>query len=105
MTKLVTRVLRRQIEQMTNMNDVKDVSERYSNAKSMLSALRSTDIMDQVGQKNDPSKRDILLRKLNETQSDPLHRRILSAYASTPPSSAMESMEQELANILLEILD
>ena len=51
MTKLVTRVLRRQIEQMTNMNDVKDVSERYSNAKSMLSALRSTDNMDQVGQK------------------------------------------------------
>lgn len=89
-----------------SMSDVKAVvTERYSTAKSMLSTLGSTNKTNQVEQKNDSTDRDILLRKLNEMLSDPQHRRLLSVYASTPPSSAKESMEQELANILLEMLD
>ena len=63
------------------------------------------DSKHQMEQEKDIPGNNVLLRKLDEALSDPLHHRLLSAYAYANASSAKAAMEQELACILLEVLD
>lgn len=88
-----------------NRDDVEDALVGLSDAESGLPTLSRANSAHQVEQKKPASTRDILLRKLEEALSDPLHRQLLNAYASTPTTSAKESMEHELACILVEVLD
>jgi hypothetical protein len=48
---------------------------------------------------------DVFLRKLDKVLSNPIHRRLLDAYARRDTNTAKESMEYELSHILLEVLD
>ena len=55
--------------------------------------------MEEVSSKN--SRREEFLKELQRELSDPLHRRLIQAY---PGDNPVQSMESELARILLEVL-
>ena len=56
--------------------------------------------MEEVPSKN--SRREEFLKELQRELSDPLHRRLIQVYLGDDPP--VQSMESELARILLEVL-
>ncbi len=56
-------------------------------------------MMDEVSSKK--SRTEEFLDELHRELSDPLHRRLIEAYRGDAP---VQSMESELAKILLEVL-
>jgi len=56
-------------------------------------------MMEEVSSQN--SRREEFLDELQRELSDPLHRRLIQAYRGDDP---VQSMESELAKILLEVL-
>jgi len=56
-------------------------------------------MMDEVSSRE--SRSDEFLQELQRELSDPLHKRLIQAYQGDDP---VQSMESELASILLEIL-
>ena len=88
-----------------NWDDIEDACEGYNNAECVLPARYNANNANQVEEVKGIPSRNVLLRKLEEALSDPVHRRLLGVYASINTSSAKESMEHELAHILLEVLD
>lgn len=88
-----------------NRDDDEDALVGPSDAEAGLSDLYHATSAHHAEQKKTSSTRDILLLKLKEASSDPLSRRLLNAYTSPSTTSAKESMEHELARILLEVLD
>ena len=61
---------------------------------------RDNQIMDEVSSRE--LCRDVFLEELHSELSDPIHKRLIKAYQGSDP---VQSMESELVNILLEILD
>ncbi len=86
-------------------DDVEDALVGLSDTESGLPTLSLATSAHHEELKKLASTRDILLCKLGEALPDPLHRRLLNAYTSTHSTSAKESIEHELACILLEVLD
>lgn len=56
-------------------------------------------MMEEISSKN--SRREEFLKELQRELSAPLHKRLIQAYLGDDP---VQSMESELANILLEVL-
>ena len=81
------------------------MDEEYNNWRHVLPTLCDVNSTHQVEWEIDTPGRDLFLRKLIEKLTNPLHHRLISAYYGVNSSSAKEAMEQELANILLEVLD
>lgn len=92
---------------MTIMNSAvaKTISEKSGDIECEQFAPQNVNNTHQADQTKDISNRNALLKKLDETLSNPLHRRLLNAYASTDINFAKGSMERQLASILLEVLD
>jgi hypothetical protein len=101
---LLPKVEERRIRRMAIMNGAvaETISEKSGDIECEQSAPQNVNDTDQA---KDISNRNALLKKLEETLSNPLHRRLLNAYASTDINFAKESMEHQLASILLEVLD
>ncbi len=66
-----------------NRDDFEDALVGLSDAEIGLSTLYHAASAHHVEQKKPTSTRNILLCKLEEALSDPLHRRLLNAYTST----------------------
>jgi|SRR6266702_4539299 len=107
MTLLARKIQERKLGRMASVNrdDDEDALVGLSDTECELSTFDNTNSAHQAEHEKRTSTRDILLRKLEEALSNPLHRRLLNMYTNTTTNSAKESMEHELAHILLEVID
>jgi hypothetical protein len=89
----------------TNSKYLGNDLEEQHDAECIQSELVNINNAHQLEQDTNTFSDDMFLRKLDKELSNPIHRRLLEAYANRGTNTAKEAMEYELSHILLEILD